>query len=149
LVSRAVASCKRHHQALAAALLLELLDPLPQPALATMARLVHRQPFCNLVVTNVPGPGVPLYVLGARMLEAFPIVPIAGNLSVGVAALSYGEQLTVGLLADPGACPDLDVFADGIDRSFAELFAAAGGQRNHHSPGAVRSQLRVNGGSMS
>ncbi len=103
-VSLAAASGKHHHQPLAAALLLELLEPLPQPALATAARLIHRQPFFNLVVTNVPGPGVPLYVLGARMLEAFPIVPIAGNLSVGVAALSYGDQLTIGLLADPDAC---------------------------------------------
>jgi len=149
LVSRAEATCKDHHQALAAALLLELLEPLPQPALATIARLVHRQPFFNLVVTNVPGPGVPLYVLGARMLEAFPIVPIAGNLSVGVAALSYGEQLTIGLLADPGACADLDVFADGIDRSFAELISVAGRQRTNSSATTQKSQLSVNGGSMS
>ena len=148
LVSHAQASCKHHHQALAAALLLELLEPLPQPALATAARLVHRQPFFNLVVTNVPGPGVPLYVLGARMLEAFPIVPIAGNLSVGVAALSYGEQLTIGLLADPGACADLDVLAHGIDRSFAEL-VAAGGRARHYSATTMKSQLRANGGSMS
>lgn len=132
-VSRAEASCKHHHQALAAALLLQLLEPLPQPALATVARLVHRQPFFNLVVTNVPGPGVPLCVLGARMLEAFPIVPIAGNLSVGVAALSYGGQLTIGLLADPGACADVDVFGDGIAGSFAELVTAAGMQRTKTS----------------
>ena len=148
-VSRAEASCKHHHQALAGALLLELLEPLPQPALATVARLVHRQPFFNLVVTNVPGPGVPLYVLGARMLEAFPIVPLAGNLSIGVAALSYGEQLTIGILADPGACADLDVFANGIDRSFVELVAAAGRQRHNSSEATAKSQLKVNGGSMS
>ncbi len=149
MVSRAQASCKHHHQALAAALLLELLEPLPQSVLATAARLIHRQPFFNLVVTNVPGPGVPLYVLGARMLEAFPMVPIAGNLSVGVAALSYGEQLTIGLLADPGACADLDVFADGIDRSFAELIAVAGRQRANSSPTSANCHRRVNGGSMS
>ncbi len=148
LVSRAQADCKHNHQALAVAFLLELLEPLPQPALATAARLVHRQPFFNLVVTNVPGPGVPLYVLGARMLEAFPLVPIAGNLSVGVAALSYGEQLTVGLLADPDVCADLDVFADGIDRSFAELATAARRQRTK-GPATVKDQLKVNGGSMS
>lgn len=134
-VSRAETSCKHHHQALAAALLLEMLDPFPQPVLATVARLVHRQPFFNLVVTNIPGPDVPLYVLGARMLEAFPIVPIAGNLSVGVAALSYGGQLTIGLLADPGACADLDVFGDGIDRSFTELITAAGKQRTKSCKG--------------
>ena len=104
--------------------------------------MVHRQRFFNLVVTNVPGPGVPLYVLGARMLEAFPIVPIAGNLSVGVAALSYGEQLTIGLLADPGACPDLDVFADGINHSFAELVTAAGEHRDRISSTAMKEPTR-------
>jgi len=82
---------------------------------------VHHQPFVNLVVTNVPGPDAPLYVLGARMLEAFPLVPLGGNLSVGVAALSYAGQLTLGILADPVACPDVDVLADGVDRCFAAL----------------------------
>jgi diacylglycerol O-acyltransferase / wax synthase len=102
-----------------------LLEPWPQSVLAPATRMVHRQPFFNLVVTNVPGPDVPLYVLGARMLEAFPMVPIAGNLSVGVAALTYSGQLTVGFLADPDGCPDLSVLADGIRRSFVELVAAA------------------------
>jgi diacylglycerol O-acyltransferase / wax synthase len=83
------------------------------------------------------------------MLEAFPMVPIAGNLSVGVAALSSGEQLTIGLLADPGACGDLDVFADGIDRSFAELIAVAGRQRANNSATSANCHRRVNGGSMS
>ena len=57
--------------------------------LGLAARLVHRQPFLNLVVTNVPGPQVPLYCMGARMLEAYPMVPLTRNLSLGVAILSY------------------------------------------------------------
>jgi diacylglycerol O-acyltransferase len=129
-VSRAESRCKRHHTALVGDILMPLLEPWPQPALAAATQLVHHQPFFNLVVTNVPGPGVPLYAMGARLLEAFPIVPIAGNLSVGVAALSYGGQLVVGLLADPETCPDLDAFAQGIEREFAELVAASGG---HHA----------------
>jgi hypothetical protein len=148
-VSRAQASAKQNDQALAADLLLELLEPLPQPALATVARLVHRQPFFNLVVTDVPGPGLPLYVLGARMLEAFPLVPIAGNLSVGVAALSYDGQLTVGLLADPTACADLDVFADGIGRTFAALVAAEGAAHPDRFETAVEDQPGASGGSTS
>jgi WS/DGAT/MGAT family acyltransferase len=148
-VSRAQASCKQNHQALATDLLLALLEPLPQPALAAVARLMHRQPFLNLVVTDVPGPGTPLYVLGARMLEAFPLVPIAGNLSVGVAALSYGGQLTVGLLADPGACADLEVFADGIGRSFSGLVAAEGAAHPNRAEAAALDQFGVGGGPMS
>jgi len=124
-VSGAVARCKSHHQAQAAALLIGLLDPLPQPALATVARLVHHQPVVNLVVTNVPGPAGALYAMGARMLEAFPVVPLAGNLSVGIAAFSYANQLSVGILADRDRCADIDVLAAGMRRGFADVVAAA------------------------
>jgi diacylglycerol O-acyltransferase len=148
-VARALASSKRHRQTLVASSLLDLFEPLPQPMVVAAARLVHRQPFCNLVVTNVPGPGVPLFVLGARMLEAFPLVPIAGNLSVGVAALSYGGQLTVGLLADPAACPGLDVFATGIGHAFSELIAAAGVRSGGSPEKAVETGIGVQGGSSS
>ena len=124
-VARAEREGKDHEQALAMHFLLWSLDALPPAALSAASHLVHHQPFVNLVVTNVPGPDVPLYVLGARMLEAIPLVPLGGNLSVGVAALSYGGQLTVGLLADPAHCPDVDTLALGIDRCFRELIAAS------------------------
>ncbi|HKH88512.1 MAG TPA: wax ester/triacylglycerol synthase family O-acyltransferase [Acidimicrobiales bacterium] len=123
-VAEAAQRSKQRHQALAAELIVDLLEPWPQPALSAVTQLVHKQPLVNLVVTNVPGPDIPLYAMGARMLEAFPIVPLAGNLSVGVAALSYDGQLTVGLLVDPVACPDAAVLAAGISRSFADLVAA-------------------------
>jgi len=120
-VARAERSSKDRDQASATHLLLSSLDALPPAAVAAASHLVHHQPFVNLVVTNVPGPDVPLYVLGARMLEAIPLVPLAGNLSVGVAALSYHGQLAIGILADPHACPDVDVLARGVDRCFNEL----------------------------
>jgi len=124
-VARAEREGKDHEQALAMHFLLWSLDALLPAALSAASHLMHHQPFVNLVVTNVPGPDVPLYVLGARMLEAIPLVPLGGNLSVGVAALSYGGQLTVGLLADPAHCPDVDTLALGIDRCFRELIAAS------------------------
>jgi len=133
-VSSAQASCKHHHQALVGDLILDLVDPWPQPAIAAVSRLMNRQPFVNLVVTNVPGPGVPMYSMGARVLEVFPLVPLGGNLSVGVAVLSYNGQLTVGILADPASCPDLDVLVDGIDRSFADLVAAPDAQDQTAGP---------------
>jgi hypothetical protein len=55
------------------------------------------------------------------MLEVIPLVPLGGNLSVGVAALSYNGLFTIGVLADPDACPDADVFTAGIGRCFAQL----------------------------
>ena len=120
-VARAERSSKDRGQAAATHLLLSSLDALPPVAVAAASHLVHHQPFVNLVVTNVPGPDVPLYVFGARMLEAIPLVPLGGNLSVGVAALSYEGQLAIGILTDPHACPDVDVLADGVGRCFREL----------------------------
>ena len=93
--------------------------------LSAASHLVRHQPFVNLVVTNVPGPSVPLYVLGARLLEAIPLVPLGGNLSVGVAALSYDGQLSIGILADPAACPDAGALVEGIRRCLAELVRAS------------------------
>lgn len=116
---------KVHHQQLVAKTALDLLEPLPQTALAGFSGLVRYQQVTNLVVTNVPGPPTPLYVLGAEMTEAVAFVPIAGNLSLGVAALSYGGALTLGVLADRAACPDLDQFAKGVELGAAELLEAA------------------------
>ena len=103
------------------------------PTLMSLAaRVVHRQPFFNLIVTNVPGPQLPLYLMGARLLEAFPIVPLTRNLTVVVGILSYDGTLHFGLWADRDACADLEVLAGGIDDAFAELLKmaqASGGSR--------------------
>lgn len=120
-VADEVSRSKRQHQAQATGTLVGLLDYSPRVVVHAAARLVDHQPFVNLVVTNVPGPAVPLYASGARMLEAFPFVPLAGNLTLGVAALSYLDQLSVGLVADRDRFPDLDVLARGIEQSFGEI----------------------------
>jgi WS/DGAT/MGAT family acyltransferase len=99
--------------------LLGSADALPAGAAHLISRAILHQPFVNLVVTNVPGPPVPLYAVGARMLEAFPVVPLGANLTVGVAVLSYDGALTISVTADAGACPDVDVFAEGMARSLA------------------------------
>ncbi|HET6951731.1 MAG TPA: wax ester/triacylglycerol synthase family O-acyltransferase [Acidimicrobiales bacterium] len=112
---------------------LDAADLLPAPAGRIIARALERQRLVNLVVTNVPGPPVPLYAAGARMLEAFPVVAIAANLTVGVAVLSYAGALTITLTADTAACPDVGVMAGGIGRSLAALGAAPGA-----APGAPR-----------
>jgi diacylglycerol O-acyltransferase len=136
-VSREMTRCKQHHHALAGALLLRVLAELPASWLRATVPVLQRQPFVNVVVTNVPGTRSPLYAMGARMLQAFPIVPIAGNLTVGVAALSYDTELTIGLLADRDGCTDLEILARGIERAFSELSVAAGpvrrrGARSSH-----------------
>jgi diacylglycerol O-acyltransferase / wax synthase len=78
----------------------------------------------DVFVTNVARPKRPLYLLGARLLEVFPVVQVAGNVPLSVAVLSYDGQLTFGIQSDPDGCPDLDVFVDGLRQSLEELGAA-------------------------
>ena len=70
----------------------------------------------NLVVTNVAGPPVPLYLAGARLLEPFPMMPVVGNLTLVVAVLSCTGQLDLTATADHDRCPDLEAFAQGAHR---------------------------------
>jgi diacylglycerol O-acyltransferase / wax synthase len=89
------------------------------------AHLASRTPI-ETVTTNVPGPQEPLYALGRRMLMAYPYVPLASPIRVGVAIFSYTGRLTFGLTADRDSIDDLDVLAEGVDDGIAELLAAAG-----------------------
>ena len=121
---------KASGEAAASAGILHAADLLPPVLARSLSRAVHHQPFVNLVVTNVPGTSFPLYAMGARMLDAIPIVPLGGNLSVSIGILSYDGHLDLGLFADPEACPDLDVLVDGIEVAFDELVRArASGSR--------------------
>ena len=65
-------------------------------------------------MTNAPGPPVPLYLAGARLLEVFPMMPTMGNLTLVVGVLSYEGQLNFTAAADRDACPDVEVFAQGV-----------------------------------
>ena len=84
-------------------------------------RLLVRQRTVNLVVTNVPGPPVPLYLGGARLLELFPVAAIMGNLTLAVAVFSYAGQLNLAAIADRDTCPDLEVFAQGMQAALDDL----------------------------
>ncbi len=89
-------------------------------------RLLSRlQPY-NLIVTNVPGPQVPLYLLGARLLSGFPQVPLFENQGLGIALFSYCGSLGFGFNADRQVMPDLDAFATAVGLGFDELARAAG-----------------------
>jgi WS/DGAT/MGAT family acyltransferase len=103
--------------------LLGATDLLPRPIAVRVARSLDHQPFVNLVVTNVPGVACPLYALGGRMIEARPIVSLGANMPLEVAVLSYDGALTLGITADRTACPDVDVFVAGLERTLAELGA--------------------------
>jgi hypothetical protein len=84
-------------------------------------RQFPRQRSVNLVVTNVPGPPVPLYLAGARLLELFPLMPTMGNLTLVVGAVSYAGQLNLTAVADRDASPDVEVFAQGVRTTLDDL----------------------------
>ncbi len=86
----------------------------------------HLLPF-NLVVTNVPGPQFPLYMNGARLVAAYPSVPLFENQGLGVALFSYDGTVYWGFLADPTVVPELDEFVYSIAVSFCELLDCATG----------------------
>jgi len=80
----------------------------------------------NIIVTNVPGPQFPLYMLGGRMLAMIPQVPLLQNIGLGIALMSYDGRVFWGFTADYDLLPDLERFVDLTERSFAELAASAG-----------------------
>ncbi len=82
------------------------------------------RPF-NLIVTNVRGPEVPLYLLGARLQEFHPFVPLFQNQTLAIALLSYLGKISVGVMGDWDRVPELDAFAGAIATAFEELRGAA------------------------
>jgi WS/DGAT/MGAT family acyltransferase len=75
----------------------------------------------NATTADIPGPEVPLYLAGARVLEVFPLLPLIANEPLGVGALSYAGRFDVGVVADRDAYPDLDVFAAGVREELQAL----------------------------
>ncbi|HEX6302377.1 MAG TPA: wax ester/triacylglycerol synthase family O-acyltransferase [Acidimicrobiia bacterium] len=75
----------------------------------------------NVATASIPGPPIPLYLAGARMLEVFPLIPLIADEPLGIGALSYAGDLFIGIVADPDVCPDIDVLAAGIRNELEEL----------------------------
>ncbi len=126
---------KRTRQAAGAELLTGLLGFAAPSLLAMGSRTAFRlpQPLVQTVTTNVPGPRFPLYLLGRKLTELYPYVPIANNLRLGVAIFSYLDRFTFGVTADYRAFSqaDLEVLTSGITRGLAELKATVAGARQH------------------
>jgi diacylglycerol O-acyltransferase / wax synthase len=126
-VRAAMDGLKESKQAVGAATLVAVNDLAPPTILAQASRLNFSTRLFNLLVTNVPGPQVPLYVLGRRLRDLFPVAFLPEDHALAVAIMSYDGNLDYGLLGDYDAMPDIDVVADGIKRSLASLLAAARG----------------------
>ena len=116
-VRRAMDGLKGSKQAVGAATLTAVNQLVPPTILAEASRLNFSTRLFNLLVTNIPGPQVPLYVLGRRLEDLFPLAFLPRNHALAVAIMSYNGGIDYGLLGDYDALPDIDVIADGIDAS--------------------------------
>lgn len=125
-VSEEMLGVKQSGQAVGAEILTRLSGFAPPTIMSQAARLQARQRLFNLVVTNVPGPQFPLYLLGRELVAIYPMVPLAENTALGIAILSYNGQLNFGLVADYDALADVEVLADELRASIEELAEAAG-----------------------
>jgi WS/DGAT/MGAT family acyltransferase len=125
-IHSAMEDLKHSGQAVGAQVLTNLAGFAPPTILSQAARLQARQRYFNLVVTNVPGPQFPLYLLGRRLRSLYPVVPLARRQALGIAVMSYNGHLGFGLLGDYDALPDLDTIARDLERSIRRLARAAG-----------------------
>jgi len=116
---------KQRHEALGAETVTQALEWLGSTPISLGARLLERTAPFNLVVTNVPGPPRALYLLGARMLEAHPMVPLLGTLGLGIALFSYCRTISWGFTADWELVPDLHDLVLAVEQEFAKLRARA------------------------
>jgi WS/DGAT/MGAT family acyltransferase len=125
VVTQEMGDLKSSGQAVGAEILTKLTDFAPGTIATQAARLQPAQRFFNLVVTNVPGPQFPLYVLGRRMESFFPMVPLARRQALCVGIMSYNGQVNFGLVGDYDAMADLDSFALDLEAATKEVIKTA------------------------
>lgn len=126
-----------------------LVSKVPLAVQAALVPVLTQLPLslANMICTNVPGPQVPLYMLGHKLLRCYPYVPIGGEMGVNVAILSYNGVAYVGFGGDVTAVPDIERFEELLRESFAELCKAAASaatsQSDEEKPGHRRVKLRT------
>ncbi len=124
-VREQMSDLKESKQALGAEVISRFNDFAPPTILAQAARLNFSTRLFNMVVTNVPGPQVPIYLLGRELEDVFPVGFLPPHQALFVAIMSYNGGINFGLLADYDSMDDVDVIADGIERALADLGEAA------------------------
>jgi diacylglycerol O-acyltransferase len=125
LVSEAMHDLKDSKQALGAEVISGLNEFAPPTLLAQASRLNFSTRLFNMIVTNVPGPQFPLYLLGRELQELIPVAFLPEDHALAVAIMSYNGTVDFGLLADFDAMPDIDFVTQAIEDSLAELVDAA------------------------
>jgi WS/DGAT/MGAT family acyltransferase len=124
-VTETTTRLKASHQVHTSELIEQVSDWTATALLTEIMRLAARQRTYNLIVTNVPGPQLPLFMLGAPLCETYPMVPLFKNQALGIALFSYAGGLFFGLNADWDELSDLHDVVGDLHDSFAELCDAA------------------------
>ena len=151
-VKKAMDGLKESKQAVGAATLAAVNNLAPPTILAQASRLNFSTRLFNLIVTNIPGPQMPLYVLGRPLEDLFPIAFLPNGHALAIAIMSYNGRLEYGLLGDYDALPDIDVIAEGLDDALAELLDTARGRSRSGNGAAARGSngsAQPNGGPIS
>jgi len=125
VVREAMDGLKDSHQALGAEVITGFQDFAPPTLLVQAQRINFSTRLFNLIVTNVPGPQMPLYVMGRELCDFFPIAFLPRDHALAIAIVSYNGGVNFGLLGDFDAMGDIGVVAEGIEQSIGELKAAA------------------------
>jgi WS/DGAT/MGAT family acyltransferase len=142
-IARSMDDLKKSGQAVGARVLTNLAGFAPPTILSQAARLQARQRFFNLVVTNVPGPQIPLYLLGRKLQVLYPVVPLARRQAIGIAVMSYDGHLGFGVLGDYDAIPELESIGRDLKLSISSLLRAAAVHGATAQPGAAHSNGRT------
>ncbi len=127
-------------QATGTTAVIEIAGLAPPVIHATIAQALYATRLFNMTVTNVPGPKQTLYAFGAPLREIHPLVPLAAEHAVGVAALSYDGNVFFGVVADRDTVPDLEVLLSAVDASVKELLSAARADGVAFTDGAPRAR---------
>jgi WS/DGAT/MGAT family acyltransferase len=138
LVSETMGDLKHSKQAVGATMMTELTDFAPPTIAGQAARLQSAQRFFNLVVTNVPGPQFPLYLMGRKLEAIYPMVPLARRQAVCFGIMSYDGAVNFGLIGDYDGMRDLDVLAADLEASIAELSEAVSEPPKRRAPRRAR-----------
>ena len=136
IVRAGMSDLKESKQALGAEVIAGLTGFAPPTLLAQASRLNFSTRLFNLIVTNVPGPQFPLYILGREMESIVPIAFLPENHAMAVAIMSYNGKVHFGLLGDYDAMGDLETFGNHLEYSLAELLKAASKKSSKSAAGS-------------
>ena len=142
-INAATQASKEARSGLSARLMTDITKHVPAATQVLASRLIIRSGaaarLCNLFISNVPGPQVPMYMNGARMVRSCGLAPLGDGMGLFIGTPSYDGQMSFNVISTREILPDIDFFMDCLDASAAELLALVGGGKAEKAPRAKKS----------